>query len=279
MEEFIYENSIEKLSTNRIALLDADFIKYIVCSRRSKEFLLAKKEDGVEIFLKEEPIITILKDYLAQSIFGKISDPIIFCFSGKSYNTFRNFIAFTKEYKAKRSYDESYPGEHNDSILVMKFIKENYITLLFDDLEADDIVAALQCEKTYIISKDKDLKQVPGFHYDFNTNKIYEITKAEASYNLAYQLLAGDSVDNIPGFPKYGPKKAEAFLAGILNPRDYVIHVMKLYQDNFGIFVGTDMFVENWNLIKMRENRGEFFQRKYQAMFDTKEYLVRKLLK
>ena len=39
------------------------------------------------------------------------------------------------------------------------------------------------------------------------------------------------------------------------------------------------MFVETWNLIKMRENRGENFKRTHQKMFDTKEYLIRNLLK
>lgn len=279
MEDFIIQNAIEKVKENKIALLDADYIKYIVCSRRHKEILLEKKEDGVELHQKEEKIISLTKDYLSENIFGKISDPILFCFSGKSYNTFRNYVCFTKEYKAKRNYDENYEGESADSLKVMKYIMNNYVSLLFDDLEADDIVAALQDENTYIISKDKDLKQVPGLHYDFKTNKTYEITKEEAAYNLAYQLLIGDSTDNIPGLPKYGPKKAEAFLSAITKPRDYILHVLKLYQDNYGVFIGTDMFTENWNLVKMRENRGEYFQRKYQKMFDVKEYIKRNSLK
>lgn len=279
MEDFTFANAVQKLNTGRINLLDADYIKYIVCSRRHKEIEFYEQNKNVVPMVEESPIIRLTDDFLATSIFGKIEDPIIFCWSGKSYNTFRNHICIEKKYKSGRNKEENYPGESADSMKVAEYIMSKYISLLFEDLEADDVVSALQGEDTYIMSKDKDLKQVPGMHYDFASNKIYEITKQEAAYNLAYQLLAGDSTDNIGGFPKIGKKKAKAFLDAIVSPREYVLRVAKLYQDNFGIFIGTDMFVETWNLVKMRENRGEHFKLKYLKMFDVKEYVKRNSLK
>ncbi len=272
----------EKLKTGKLALLDADFIKYIVCDRRRK-ILQAELENGqnsAEIFIKEEPIVTLTKNYLYESIFEKIEDPILFCFSGKSYNTFRNYVSFDKKYKGNRAdVEESYPGQFRDAGLIVEYIIKNYPSLIFEDLEADDIVAVLQDENTYIMSKDKDLKQVPGNHYDWALNKLQTISNEQAIYYLALQLLTGDTTDNITGLPQIGPKKATEFLTQIEKPSHYVYKVLLLYQKKHGVLKGTDMFVETWNLIKMRENRGNEFIRTHQKMFDTKEYLIRSLLK
>lgn len=273
--------SINKLNTNRIALVDADFIKYMVCDIRKKQ--MEQQGTTAEIFLKELPIITITRDYLQNTFFNKIADPIIFCFSGKSFNTFRSVLCFEKKYKGKRELiPETYQGQFADSMEVLKFIKEKYATLLFEDLEADDIVAVLQDPKfTYILSKDKDLKQVPGFHYDFKDNTIYEIDNNNAVYNLAYQLLAGDSTDEIPGIPMVGDKKANEFLQKLIvegiPASQFINKVLRLYQEKFGVFVGTDMFAETWQLVKMRMDRGTHFKSKYQHMFDTKEFFVNRI--
>lgn len=273
--------NINKLMTNRIALVDADFIKYMTCNIRKKQ--LEEQINSTEIFLKELPIITITKNYLQSTFFNKIEDPIIFCFSGKSYNTFRSVLCFEQEYKSKRKLtEETYPGQFNDSMEVLKYIKETYATLLFDDLEADDIVAVLQDPQyTYILSKDKDLKQVPGFHYDFENNTIYEIDNNNAAYNLAHQLLAGDSVDEIPGIPMVGDKKAKDFLQKLITegvpPSQFFNKVLRLYQEKFGVIIGTDMFAETWQLVKMRMDRGKFFKSKYKSMYDTKEFFVNRI--
>lgn len=273
---------VDKLKTGKLALLDADFIKYIVCDRRRKIFETEQEngQNSAEIFIKEEPIITLTKNYLFENIFDKIDDPILFCWSGKSYNTFRNYVAFDKKYKGNRAEpDESYPGQFRDAGLIVEYIIKNFPSLIFDDLEADDIVAVLQDENTYIMSKDKDLKQVPGNHYDWALNKLYTISNEQAIYYLSLQMLTGDTTDNITGLPQIGPKKATDFLSAIEKPSHYIYKVLLLYQKKYGIFKGTDMFVETWNLIKMRENRGENFKRTHQKMFDTKEYLIRNLLK
>ena len=40
-------------------------------------------------------------------------------------------------------------------------------------------------------NKDKDLKQVPGNHYDWALNKLQTISNEQAIYYLALQLLKG----------------------------------------------------------------------------------------
>ena len=41
-----------------------------------------------------------------------------------------------------------------------------------------------------------------------------------------------------------------------------------------GKLEGIDAFAENWMLIKMRMNRGEYFREKYQKMFNLKTELL-----
>lgn len=104
------------------------------------------------------------------------------------------------------------------------------------DWEADDLIfdKATQLRNKgidfVVISKDKDLKQIEGLFFDyykvdtgeidqyFNKIKIYRglsvISKEDADYLLAKQMLMGDSVDNIQGIPKIGQVKSTKILEG-----------------------------------------------------------------
>lgn len=265
--EFIIPNNTTKpLSTNKIALFDADYLKYIVVDRIWK----LGNQDG-NYPKAEETIKEVLSEILI-----KIHDPIIFCFSGKSSETFRYKVSFEKEYKGNRSTSSDsrfYDRKISDMYEVVDYISKNYNALIFNDLEADDILSALQCDRSYIISKDKDLKQVPGYHYNFEKNEIYEITNEEAIFNLCFQLLTGDTTDNITGIPGIGPVKAADILSD-KNPKKMINAVILEFQKKYGLFNGTDFFTENWNLIKTRPNRGAYFQKKYESMYNLKNFLL-----
>lgn len=268
-----------KLHTGRMALIDADYAKYIVTSKIYKD--VQKIERGeLDIFLKEDPVVKYTKQWLADFL-TRIEDPMIFCFSAPSVNTFRCHISFDKKYKGNRKKDSyDYEGKSQDMHNVMRYIVDNYLSLITDDLEADDIVAMLQdMDNTYIISKDKDLKQVPGWHYNFNTNEIELISHDTALFNLSKQLLMGDTTDHISGLPGVGEVNAQKILREVENPRNYVRRVLHEYQKRFGVFKGTDMFTETWMLVKMRENRGNDFLVKNQKSFDTKTMVLNQLKK
>lgn len=262
-----------KLNTGRIALIDADRVKHLVAAKIAKD--IAKVNRGeLQLFLKEDPVIKYTKQYISDFLI-KIEDPMVFCFSAPSSQTFRNAIAFEKKYKGNRKHGDTYPEKIADMHQAMKYIMDNYVTLITDDLEADDIVAMLQDDdNTYIVSNDKDLKTVPGYHYNFSTNLIDLITPLDALRILAKQLLTGDSGDNIPGIPGCGPVMADKILSNVRKPSEYIATVLHAYQMKFGIFKGADMFAENWMLVKMRENRGLHFKSKYERLFDTKEMLL-----
>lgn len=88
-----------------------------------------------------------------------------------------------------------------------------------DGMEADDLVSIWAYEEytegsktPIIVGIDKDLKQIPGNHYNFNNYKREFISQDEAHLLLMKQCLTGDAGDNIPGIRGIGPEKASTIL-------------------------------------------------------------------
>ena len=99
--------------------------------------------------------------------------------------------------------------------------------LVIDGVEADDVIGTLakQAEaksiNTIISSGDKDLAQLVNDHirmYNAMNNGIVDREGVIKKFGVTpeqiidYLILVGDSVDNIPGVPKVGPKTAAKWL-------------------------------------------------------------------
>lgn len=94
--------------------------------------------------------------------------------------------------------------------------------------EADDIIATLACKArrsnhpVVILSRDKDLGQLlvgaQDKLYDPATETVLDQAAFEQKYGIApehmvdYQILVGDSVDDIPGVPGIGSKTASSLI-------------------------------------------------------------------
>ena len=101
------------------------------------------------------------------------------------------------------------------------YMKEKWGGVEADGMEADDLVCiwayeAREMELDFVICGiDKDLKQIPGHHYNY-TKKTHEfVNDDQADLNLMLQCLTGDTSDNIPGINGIGPKKAAKILEGV----------------------------------------------------------------
>jgi DNA polymerase I len=94
-------------------------------------------------------------------------------------------------------------------------------------VEADDVIGTLACMATergiatVISSGDKDLSQLVNEHVtviDTMNDRKRDIAGVEAEFGVPprlmvdYQALVGDSVDNVPGVEKVGPKTAVKLL-------------------------------------------------------------------
>jgi 5'-3' exonuclease len=83
---------------------------------------------------------------------------------------------------------------------------------------------------------------IPGWHFDWNKQKLYNVSLPEADKFFYTQLLTGDAVDNIEGCPQIGAKKAEQILSGAGTPLEmyrrcqetYVQHHRKV-AEKFGL--------------------------------------------
>ncbi len=100
--------------------------------------------------------------------------------------------------------------------------------LIVDDVEADDVIGTLASEATrlkrevVVSTSDKDMAQLVSDHVSLvNTMTDTRLDRDGVKDKFGvypeqivdYLALVGDSVDNIPGVPKVGPKTAAKWLA------------------------------------------------------------------
>ena len=146
---------------------------------------------------------------------------VVFDAKGKS---FRN--DWYPEYKANRP---PIPEELSSQIQPLHDIirAEGLPLLIIDGVEADDVIATLAVHadrrgiKTIIATGDKDLAQIVNGNINLlnsKTDKLLDPSGVREKFGVSpehivdYLALVGDSVDNIPGVPKVGPKTAAKWL-------------------------------------------------------------------
>lgn len=125
------------------------------------------------------------------------------------------------DYKATRK-DKEMDEKLRERLNAAYFhIVEKWNAVPADGMEADDLVCiwayeAREADENWVIAHiDKDINQIAGNHYNYNTKQIYFIDDDTADMNFCIQLLIGDSGDNIPKIRKgYGIKTAQKALAG-----------------------------------------------------------------
>ena len=262
-----YVNPKKKHFPDKVALIDADRMKHLVAYDVCEDLKrnLQRNPQSLRVYI-DKRIGEIFSQFSAKGY--------IFCFSGKSFDTFRNKVAIEKEYKGNRKADPSfYEGKIEDMAEAVRVVMNTYPTLLFPDLEADDIISFLQCEHTFVFSNDKDLKQIPGLHFCMDRKDLITITQEQAFESLFYKMIVGDSTDFIPGLKGYGPKKAQDIISSVPLKQlpEKILHEYKIV---YGITHGIDCFVETWNLVKLRVNRGTYFTEKYKNAFNLLELII-----
>ena len=243
---------------DKIGLIDADCIKYRVISKLNPNL----PPNFREIAELTEFALAEFRDLFT-------AKAVLFCFSGSTTDNFRWEIAYDRMYKGKRE-------GGNMSLVkerIVKHIQQRQPSLLFNALEADDLLAMLQDEDTFIYSEDKDLLQVPGTHWNIKKKEFFEITPSDGFRFLMSQMILGDTVDNIAGLKGYGPAKCKDLLTDNTDTIQMPFNVLTEYIKVNGLVDGLDMFAENYNLLKLRDNRGEYFQEKFALAFATLESL------
>jgi len=170
------------------------------------------------------------------------------------FNNYRNEIAKTAPYKGNRVGER--PKHYG-------FLREYLTTAwgfeLVEDQEADDAIGIAAYahddpEDYLIMSIDKDLDMIRGWHYNFIKDRKYFIDEYDGIVNFYRQILTGDRVDNIVGLKGIGPKKADKILSECVTEQEMYQAVLKAYDND------KDRVLENGQLLWIRRKEGELWQ-------------------
>jgi len=95
-------------------------------------------------------------------------------------------------------------------------------SMMHPSWEADDIMGFIHTGKplsgefsTVIVTVDKDLDQVPGWHCNPDKETVYEVSPEDSELYRWMQVLSGDTTDNYAGIPGIGEKKALKLLTDV----------------------------------------------------------------
>lgn len=127
--------------------------------------------------------------------------------------------------------------------------------------EADDMIAkdaTAVGPKAVVASADKDMLQIPAYHFNFNRGEWKVVTKDTGLKFFYTQILTGDDADNIKGLFRVGPKKAEAILKGATTEEELWGKVVEAYEGD------TDRVVENARLLWLRRYEDELWHPPHQ---------------
>lgn len=101
------------------------------------------------------------------------------------------------------------------------YVHEVYNTFQRPGLEGDDVLGILLTNPAIIkgekicVSLDKDMKTLPGKHYNMLKDEEFEIRDDVADYWHLKQTLTGDTTDGYKGCPGVGPVAADKILMNL----------------------------------------------------------------
>lgn len=178
---------------------------------------------------------------------GATAPPILYL-TGKT--NFRNDIAKRQPYKDRPSIK---PWHYYN---LKAYIKGKYAWIEEEGFEADDLMALEQTRRpneTIICTRDKDLRQVPGWHYGWELGSqpqfgpLYvegfgEIALSDDRKKIEgwgekffySQCLTGDRVDSVPGLDKCGAVGAFDILGHTNTPEEAFKAVLEAYRGIYG---------------------------------------------
>lgn len=118
-------------------------------------------------------------------------------------------------YKAGRGARPRYYQDVRDYLITYHGAEE------IEGYEADDALGIYQTKDTVAVHIDKDINMIPGRHLNWVTQERYVVPEGLGSLEqhekkvigrgllfFYFQMLTGDSTDNIPGIPRVGIKRA-----------------------------------------------------------------------
>lgn len=227
-----------KVPSGLVPLIDGDILRYEIGFAAEAGWRAMEGHDPSS--LPPFDYVADILDMRIQNIMAMCNTetaPVLYITEGR---TFRYDIATVKPYKGQRQ--ENKPWHFNNLTAYMKAV---YSTKVVTGIEADDAIAIEHSKpnsNTIICSRDKDLRQVPGWFFSWelgkqpsfgptlitnpgtlqlSSNKKKLIGTGDAFFFA--QVLMGDTADNIPGCPGWGPVRVYELLNPILKDREHAL--------------------------------------------------------
>jgi len=220
------------------AVIDADFLVYSVAfSCKDVEEQWAKNR---------------LTEWLTDMVYIRLK-----CTDYKAFITgetnFRYDLAKTVPYKGNRA--AVVRPDHYEALRKHLTRLEAVTT---EGEEADDAVGIeTNGKNVWIVHVDKDLDQLPGWHYNPVKDLEYFITEEEGLKSFYLQMLTGDRIDNIQGLKGIGPVKAARLLKGLTTGKEMYEAVVEAYK---AAKEPVERVLENGCLLWLRREKGQTWQ-------------------
>jgi 5'-3' exonuclease, N-terminal resolvase-like domain len=147
------------------------------------------------------------------------------CYIGGSDN-FRYKIY--PEYKANRTKEKPHYLEACREMLVTQ-----YKATVVNGAETDDALGIAQTKydgNSRICSLDKDLLQVPGYHFNWVTGVMRHISPLDGLRAFYKQIILGDRTDNIPGYDGKLRSECPKFIGKLQEPIDEMTDEVDMYE-------------------------------------------------
>lgn len=232
---------------NKIAIIDCDSVIH-QCAHPGKN----DYGEPLPEYIEEEYEIAESKlSERIMSILSKMEEKYniighYICIKGKGNFRYELY----PDYKAKRL--EPLPIINH----LCEFLKRNFEDVIVaDGCEADDVCFSISKSVGHtgiIASIDKDLKQIPGIHYNYNWETWDIVSEEEARYNLGIQLLMGDAGDNLNPLRGVGKKTAEKKLSLGMSWIEIIRICHTMYETKHGINAWKQLRLY-YNLLKLRD--------------------------
>ena len=227
------------------ALIDADVLVYscaFACQQKTEEGLL----------IKDVAEVNALVDRSIEDIVAAVysTEPPALYLTGSG--NFRFKAAKSRPYKGNRKQLKPHYYSY-----IRAYLQSQWGAVVVNGMEADDALAIHQTSRlaykdTIICSIDKDLRQVEGWHYSWESGRsgskgpdlvsnpgtliLKGPKKLTGTGELFFysQLLTGDSTDTYDGLQGCGPIRAFDILDGATTPQEMYTRVLEAYTSKYG---------------------------------------------
>lgn len=191
-------------------------------------------------------IVSVHLDTIRAALLARFysdSDAVRYHYFLSGSSNYRNSVAKQAKYKGNRL-PESRPFHYAS---IRQYLEEKLSPHISSGNEADDEISIAaekfrtQHRSTCVVSIDKDLDQIEGWHYNPDKKVFYQQDRDSALCYFYQQALSGDSTDNIPGCFRIGTERATSLMTSWTE--DYesigISEQQALWRNVVGIYIAS----------------------------------------